>query len=148
MSKAVVGFMFTTDGKSVVLIRKKRPEWQHGLLNGLGGGVHRGEDSIEAMVREFSEESGVATHPRDWRQYCNLFSRQGVITPNWEVACFCAFSTTYFNEANTVTDEEVIKIDSSDLDGPFRVVQNLKWLIPLALERGDDRPEFTMVTYP
>jgi hypothetical protein len=34
----VVGFAFDTDGR-VALIRKNRPEWQAGRLNGIGGHV-------------------------------------------------------------------------------------------------------------
>jgi 8-oxo-dGTP pyrophosphatase MutT (NUDIX family) len=72
----VVGFAFDTYGR-VALIRKNRPEWQAGQLNGIGGHVEtacersdhinsrhdaacRGhlEDPYVAMVREFEEETG------------------------------------------------------------------------------------------
>jgi hypothetical protein len=33
----VVGFLFSPSGAEVVLIRKARPSWQSGLLNGIGG---------------------------------------------------------------------------------------------------------------
>ncbi len=39
MKLYVVGFMFTEDEKQVVLIEKKRPEWQAGKLNGVGGKI-------------------------------------------------------------------------------------------------------------
>ena len=56
----VLGFAFTTDGR-VALIQKKRPAWQAGRLNGIGGKVEGTEHSAAAMVREFREETGVDT---------------------------------------------------------------------------------------
>ena len=43
---------------AVLLIRKQRPEWQRGFLNGLGGHVETGETALEAIRREFREEAG------------------------------------------------------------------------------------------
>ena len=37
MTKYVVGFMFSPDKQFVALIRKNRPEWQAGKLNGIAG---------------------------------------------------------------------------------------------------------------
>lgn len=45
----------------VALIRKAKPAWQAGRLNGIGGKVEPGEDPQLAMAREFEEEAGVAT---------------------------------------------------------------------------------------
>jgi 8-oxo-dGTP diphosphatase len=33
----VLGFMFSSDHSEVALIRKRKPEWQRGKLNGIGG---------------------------------------------------------------------------------------------------------------
>ena len=37
MKYYVAGFMYSKDRKKVVLIEKINPEWQRGLLNGVGG---------------------------------------------------------------------------------------------------------------
>ena len=58
IKKYVVGFMFDTSLTNVALIRKTKPAWQAGLLNGIGGKVEAGESFDDAMVREFSEEAG------------------------------------------------------------------------------------------
>ena len=42
MERMVVGFAFTEDRRSVILIRKNRPEWQAGRLNGVGGHIEPG----------------------------------------------------------------------------------------------------------
>ena len=61
----VLGFAFTPDGR-VALISKKRPAWQNGKLNGIGGKVEDGESSGQAMSREFKEETGVLIPEKDW----------------------------------------------------------------------------------
>ena len=55
----VVGFLMDSDAEQVILIRKNRPEWQAGKLNGVGGKVEPGELIGGAMYREFREETGV-----------------------------------------------------------------------------------------
>jgi ADP-ribose pyrophosphatase YjhB (NUDIX family) len=59
--KYVCGFLFSHCGKYVYLIRKKRPGWQAGYLNGVGGRVERAESYETAMLREIYEEAGVKT---------------------------------------------------------------------------------------
>lgn len=59
MKEYVLGFAFSGDLNSVVLIHKNKPAWQKGKLNGIGGRVERFELPKYAMVREFSEEAGV-----------------------------------------------------------------------------------------
>jgi hypothetical protein len=64
MTRYVLGFMVW--GSLVSLIRKKRPKWQAGKLNGVGGHVEEGEPPRNAMAREFFEETGVKTSPDLW----------------------------------------------------------------------------------
>jgi 8-oxo-dGTP diphosphatase len=62
----VVGFMFSMNRDGVLLIRKNRPEWQAGKLNGVGGKIEDGETPRAAMVREFREETGIHTSEDFW----------------------------------------------------------------------------------
>ena len=59
VKRYVVGFLLNYDRTQVVLIRKNRPAWQAGHLNGVGGKIEMGETPIEAMTREFEEETGL-----------------------------------------------------------------------------------------
>jgi 8-oxo-dGTP pyrophosphatase MutT (NUDIX family) len=56
MTKYVVGFMVHEE--QIALIRKNRPKWQEGRLNGIGGHIEENEEPYSAMVREFEEETG------------------------------------------------------------------------------------------
>lgn len=42
-STYVLGFMFDRVGAGVALLRKTKPEWQAGRLNGVGGKVEKSE---------------------------------------------------------------------------------------------------------
>ena len=73
----VVGFAFSSDKSQVVLIRKNRPAWQAGKLNGVGGKFEDGEDGLACMVREFHEETGVMTTADDWHYFTKIIGRDG-----------------------------------------------------------------------
>lgn len=127
MTKYVLGFMFDPLNKTVVLIRKKRPEWQAGLLNGVGGHIEPGELIDDAMVREFREETGVITAPESWCCFCTMTGA------NWEV--YCLRITTHSIGAVTTTDEAIEVVAVNDvITGRVSTIPNLKWLIPLALD--------------
>ena len=70
----VVGFLFNPDMTEVVLIKKNRPDWQKGLLNGVGGKIESGEDPITAMIREFKEETGVEIY--NWNLFWIIIMRK------------------------------------------------------------------------
>lgn len=125
-----VGFLH--NGQAVVLIQKKRPEWQYNLWNGVGGKVESGEQPYDAMVREFKEETGVLV--RDWQHLATLKG------DNTLVHCYAANNNGEFmRDVRTVTDEEIFVVPLKSLP-TFPTVDNLKWLIPLALQRGKYKP--------
>lgn len=70
----VVGFLFSTNKKEVVLIKKNRPDWQKGLLNGIGGHIED-ETPLEAMKREFLEETGLKIEY--WKQFAYIEFERG-----------------------------------------------------------------------
>lgn len=62
------GFAFDVD--KVLLIRKVKPKWQEGLLNGIGGSVEPYDLSIQhSQQREFYEETGLETDYPNWTQF-------------------------------------------------------------------------------
>jgi len=126
MRRAVCGFLFSLDGEYIVLIHKQRPDWQAGKLNGVGGKVEEGEFALEAMRREFAEETGVRVY--DWNPFLILEDR----AHNFEVTYFRS-SYKDLSECATTTDE---KIEVFQVGSIFAlpVISNLTWIIPMALD--------------
>ena len=62
--KYVVGLIFDASLENVILIKKNRPDWQIGKLNGIGGKVEPDETAEDAIVRECFEESDLMLS--DW----------------------------------------------------------------------------------
>jgi len=67
MTKYVLGFMFDEKMNNIILIKKTHPKWQAGLWNGVGGRIEFDELSIQAMSREFKEETGKRPDPSKWK---------------------------------------------------------------------------------
>ena len=137
-SRYVVGFLFDDDGRRVVLIEKRKPAYQRGLLNGVGGSIET-TDATEwvAMSREFAEEAGVGRQGFAWEKFLdfNTFnSIDGDKTKPAYVAFFRAFDSVAFELARTMTRENIHKIEVEDLR-LYRTMPNLAWLIPMALRR-------------
>lgn len=127
----VVGFAFGVG--EVALIRKARPDWQKGRLNGIGGHIEEGESSHEAMVREFEEETGVELI------YWDLFAKlQG---KDWSCDFFRVFGVD-LTTLKTTTDEEVLVYPVNCL--PAEILPNLRWLIPLARDPEPLTPALVM----
>ena len=122
MREYVCGFLFSPDRTRVLLIRKRRPAWQAGRLNGVGGKVEPGEAVREAMRREFREEAGL--DGIDWRP--------GVVLtgPDWRGHFFRAFGDGH--AARATTDEPLEIHDTAAL--PPDVIPNLRWIVPLLLD--------------
>lgn len=124
----VVGIVMDEARTKVVLLRKNRPAWQVGKLNGPGGLIEsrRNERPLDAMVREWAEEvEGHAIF------YWELVAE--LICEHATVYFYRAFDTAAVNAARTRTDEAVEVVDLADV-GKLPVVANMRWLIPLAAD--------------
>lgn len=128
MDSYVLGFCFEQRHGHVVLIRKNKPDWQRDHLNGVGGKIEAGETPLQAMIREWYEETGEGRE--QWEQYITLNF------PNVTVHCFRAFCG--LSMANTVTDEAIIRgsvpsLLARQLLFGYPTIKNLPWLIAFAL---------------
>src|SRR5260370_28235079 len=122
----VNGFLFDNNGAHVALIKKvhfpANVDWTKNPWNGVGGKIERNETAIEAMVREFREETGVQTNLDDWQYFAEVDS------PDWTVFYFRAFDTDYLDQVTTMTDEEVSVFFPSNEQIPS--VPHLSFLLP------------------
>lgn len=126
----VVGFLFY--GGNVVLIRKLKPEWQKGFLNGVGGKVEPGETPAEAMRREFREEAGLDIS--DWAPFAQL-DGEGVLIYFYLARVFKHCLRPLIR---SITEEVVDWFPVSavvDAQRGLKVLPNLRWMIPLALDK-------------
>ena len=126
MRKYVVGFAFDTKSDNVLLIEKQSPDWQKGLINGIGGKVKESESADIAMSREFNEECGISTCPADWKFFCDC---KGVgIDGEWQVGYFSI--ELDLSSAVQMEKERLVEHPWNDL--PHNVIGNLIWIIPMA----------------
>ena len=104
-------------------MRRTRPVWQAGRVNALGGRLLQGEDAAAAARREVREECGVDV--AEWRE---------VLV--WEDAEYVMHvmraESERAREARTLEDQVVFLADVHAL--PDNVIDNLRWLVPLALD--------------
>lgn len=142
--KYVAGFMFNDSKTQVALIRKSKPEWQRGKLNGIGGKIEEGESPLRAMVREFKEESGMLHE--GWKYFLKM---RGTNSDG------ALFQVHFFHTSGDLLllesmEEEKIEIINIGGISPLRddMIENLPWLISFALDNAvDGRPSFATVTY-
>lgn len=125
MIRYVAGFLFDHAREHVVLIEKQTPARMKGCFNAVGGKIESGETDVEAMVREFSEETDLEV--RDWHRFCTLRG------DSFEVVFFRAFAPLSFVlGARTTTAERVCVSRMKDVPHMKRM-GNLDWLIAMAL---------------
>lgn len=121
----VAGFLFSEDKKRVALVKKEKPDWQRGKLNAIGGKIETSDQSpLFAMVREFQEETGALVN--DWRHFCDLRFRGG------SIHFFVSFGDV---EALRTMEAEEIQVHFVDQVGQLATIPNLRWLVPLALDK-------------
>jgi 8-oxo-dGTP diphosphatase len=130
----VVGFL-RDESDSVLLVRKLKPKWQAGHLNGIGGKIEDGETAISAMIREWKEETGLDF--ADWREFCVLRG------PDYAVHFFAGVLDTLFEEAYPQLDcwnlpmndiGEQLEYVSLEQIRDEKCIQNLRWLLPMAFD--------------
>jgi 8-oxo-dGTP diphosphatase len=120
----VLALLFTPERDGVVLMHRTRPAWQAGRVNALGGKLDSGEAPAEAARREVHEEAGVDVP--DWEEFLVWDD------PVYRMHALRAFDRAA-RDARTAEDQPVFLADPRAL--PANVIDNLRWLVPLALDR-------------
>lgn len=120
----VLALLFTPDRRRVVLVHKTRPTWQAGRVNALGGKLDPGESAADAARREAREEAGVDIAA--WEEFLV-----------WDDVQYRMHACRAFDpaaaDARMAEDQAVFLADALAL--PPNVIDNLRWLVPLALDR-------------
>lgn len=124
----VLGFYFNNDMNEVLLIEKKKPKWQLGLLNGLGGKIEGQETAPEAMRREFLEECGIDVP--EWNQIAIMGG------DDWQVTVLYSVEPDdiKFKSAEQLEAEELHYVPIGGITDRD-CVSNLQWLIPLCYDK-------------
>jgi 8-oxo-dGTP diphosphatase len=121
--------MFDYTLNKVVLIRKDRPEWQKGKLNGVGGKVEENESPYDAMPREFREETGIETS--GWKLFSILcFGDIGIPGSLSEVYCYWILGDV--SKPRSVTSEQIVVINVESLTSREDAIPNIRWLVQMA----------------
>lgn len=119
-----LGFLTDPAGTQVLLMEKRRPAWQAGRLNGIGGKVEAGEGPLDAMRRECLEETGLDV--AEWSPLGSLAFEGG------EVFLFRGFAD--LSLARTTTDEPLRPVSLADaLQGRYPLVDEVQEIL-LALQ--------------
>jgi len=140
--KYVLGFFFNVAGDKVLLINKKKPLWQSGKINGVGGKIESKETPFFAMVRELQEETGLGgivsddgLEPvvgREWlREFCIL--QGGDDSPQFEMHCFVGVLN--IEKAISMEFEQVEMFEYPAILKSDKLMSNLRWLLPLSLDK-------------
>ena len=132
--KYTLGFIFNEDLSKVVLIRKNKPDWQKGHLNGIGGKVEHNENSWECIIREIYEESNLKFDQKDLK-----FSGEINSFSSWSVDVFSIKTTDeYLNSTLKTKTNEIVGIyDIEHLDN-LNLLPSVKYLIPMVLGLYED----------
>lgn len=104
-------------------MRRTRPAWQAGCVNALGGKLAESESAADAARREVREEAGVDVE--GWTEVLVWEDRE------YTMHVLQAVSDRA-REVRTMEDQEVFLADVAEL--PREVIDNLRWLVPLALD--------------
>ncbi len=134
MKQYVLGFAFNRQDKNdIVLMLKTHPDFLKGKWNCPGGEIQAEDASpLDAMVREFKEETGVhvpVNETHEWNCFQHFATLNGL---GYKIWCF-RVETNLIYQCKTQTDEKVEIHEVWSLY-PEMLAPHLHTLISLALD--------------
>lgn len=148
MTMYVMGLCFCK-AKPEVLLMRKSPECKverlRGKLNGIGGAAGDDENLLQAMVREFGEETGMHIPARLWDEFCEVIFAGG---DRMRVYRAHIDPDKFPTPVAQKVDEPVMWYKIDDIfEQEHNDATHLLWLLPMALEgavycgKVEERPE-------
>jgi len=160
MIEMTLGFLFDRRYRHVLLIKKRHPEWQAGLYNGVGGkfeNVDQGQP-FKCMCREAEEELGIYTI--GWRPYCVMEimvmrpTDSDRFAETKRIHVFAVSNDFWFDQFEQRTDEkpQIFKLDntlhsSAELIDYSKCIPNLCWLLQMAQDTSIDPAKPLLIQY-
>lgn len=141
MTRYVAGFVFATGAMQVMLIQKKKPAWQAGRLNAVGGKIEQAETAQYAMMRECYEETNIMVPPEDWRRFCVLrgTNNNGDNPEEWEVHFFTTeLPCDDIRGKMRTRTAEPVDLYPLHMITSSTAIPNLPWLIAMARNMDHD----------
>ena len=125
--KYTIGLLFNNDLSKILLVHKEKPEWQKGKINAVGGKFENGETGLDCIVREVREETSLNTDAHMWSHIGTLYQDFG----DMEV-----FGCIYKGEESDAQKNDHEDIEWFSVDNiPTNIMENLRWIIPLTLDK-------------
>ena len=124
-----LGFIFNDKLDTVLLIEKKKPEWQKGYLNGIGGHVEDDESPKQCIIRECFEETNLEISK--WKYVGDFVGKK------WVVKIYTTVVSDEFIEKNIIndkTDEFVTAYPYKNVKDFFTTLSSVKYALPLCME--------------
>jgi 8-oxo-dGTP pyrophosphatase MutT (NUDIX family) len=132
MDHYVLGFIFSYDLKQVLLVNKRRPGWQEGKWNGIGGHIEKEEQyPYPAMKREIREEvDGLLFDPTAMEHRVTFTCPGGTV---WVYKAM-ALRSCLLSKVKSKTDEPVewFRVERIG-ERPDDALDSIRWLVPLML---------------
>lgn len=129
MKEYVLACVFNASLDKILLIQKNRPDYQAGLLNGIGGKIEPNERPIEAIKREVFEETNLNISI----DYFEPFGSFG--NESFKVFLFVT-KIDNINEAISKTDEEIKIIEVNKfMFEKYKFVQNFESIFNIAFKK-------------
>lgn len=129
MKEYVLAFIFDTKLNQILLIKKNRPDYQAGLLNGIGGKIEPNETPIKAVHREVFEETNLNIPENDFVSFGEFGNEF------FKIYLFFT-KINNINQAISKTDEEVKVIEINEyMFKQYKFVQNFELLFDTAFKK-------------
>lgn len=122
---------FVRHNDHVLLVKKTHPTWQSGRWNGVGGRVEAGESMLDAMEREWMEETTLA--PPDFKEFIVLEDSEVVVHFFRATITTDKVHTLPTNDKGEELEWHSLIEGECEYTDPHRAIDNLCWLIPMAM---------------